>query len=288
MNQIFNAWQRSAQSLRPYSISSYFKSTGRLFFKATKLFMVNFGWIILVDAAFILVTGDIVGRALARAQSSPKDVSGALVLIMFIHAIIWFIASSAFFLLMRKEEKTEPKQYFRIYFFRHVQALLGLSLITFMGLYVMVLSGITKFPTTPWHLIVFAKIFEAYIVLYWLDSSFKLIDFMRSCERAVNFIFYNMPFIIVAFSLFVLTDFGISSLISYLLKTPFSHVLMFNQELLSSQTQQTLATTSLKLVCRYFTFFIENLWFAFLFALYRRKKHEQYTQSIFELPHHEH
>ncbi len=281
MTPIIISWHLACTALHPRRVFSLIKKSAQTYAHAWIAFMRHFGWIMAVDAVFILAFGDILGRA-TQHVTAGKAIDGMFILIMFLHGIMWFVASSAFFLLLRKNDGSTPKEYFRAFFFRYVHILLIFSLLSLVGLYLLISAGITKLPHLPWTATLLLKMAEFCTIFYWLDGHSSVMNFVRSVERTANLVFYNAPFLIALVALFWGSDFCLRSLAQLITQTPLQHLLFTNSFVNLMPATPTLAQLGKFLGIKYVTFFCEYFLLSIVFVFYRRKKHEQYAPSIFE------
>lgn len=281
---IIDAWLAACRLFYPSTFINLIKSSLFVFGRSFVQFMSNFGWLFIIDALFFVLIGDVLTRATLLQSSSGKGLDPAIIIIMLLNSVIWFLASTAFFLLIRKNDILHPKLYFKAYFFRYMQLLLFSSFTMLISLYALLVAGITKIPTAPWIMLVGIKLTESCVSFYWLDSRGFFIDLLRSFEKAVNLIFYNMPFLGFILIFILVLDYGTGSFASWALNRQISHLFFA----LSTSLQQgkevwTISTTCKILLLKYSVFLLENLLLSILFVVYRRKKHDQYTTSVFEI-----
>lgn len=281
MYAIFRTWYLSLDLLHPYKFYNFIKSTLRVFTRSCVQFVCNFGWLIAIDALFAVSLGDIMAKATTHATAG-KALDSSLAIIMLVQAVTWFLASSAFFLLIRKEDAMHPKAYFRIYFFRYMQILFAFSFLFLLSVYFLLMAGITKLPSAPWIALMIVKTAELCIVFYWLDAKGYFANIIYSCEKAVNLLFYNAPIFAFFIALLWASDYGICSLADAMTGKHQTHLLFFNTSLYPAQETTTIAMLTKVLVIKYLAFLIEYFWLCVVFVFYRRKKHEQYATSIFQ------
>jgi hypothetical protein len=217
------------------------------------------------------------------AEATVKKISGAgFGLIVGITDINWFIIYSCIILLIRKRETLlDIKTYLKVTFLRYIRALFIFMLleIIFVGLVIML--GITQFPTIHWALKILFQIFELIIIFYWLDSTGKFKDFITSIEKTANLILYNLPVFLIFFGVFL----GLDFLLKLLTGTEHASfaTLLFNNN--SSQLFQSAVSrfAEIKLIfIKYMVLVFEILCLCILFAFYDENKRFNYSKSIFE------
>lgn len=281
MHPILKTWYLSLALLYPSKLLGFFQSTMRVFIRSIGQFIIHFGWLVFIDAFFSLAVGDILAKSLAQVGAS-KPLSSPIAIVMLVQSVIWFLASSAFFLLIRKDDATHPKNYFKLYFFRYVQILLSFSCLFLLFIYFLLSTGMTKLPHVPWILFMVAKTVEIYIIFYWLDSKGYFLEVFKSCEKAINLLFYNMP-VILFFLLIAWTSNYAMCLLANVATGVLPEKILFFQTSLYAGVDKISLGLSLKILgIKYLTFLIEYFWICIVFVFYRRKKHEQYAVSLFE------
>ena len=281
MYAVFRTWYLSLDLLRPAKILGFFKSSVRVFGRSLWQFIINFGWLIGIDALFVLSIGDIVAKGMTQLAAG-KSLDSSLAIAMLVQAVVWFLASSAFFLLIRKDDAIPPKMYFKIYFFRYMQILFAFSCLFLLFIYFLLTAGITKLPHAPWIALMLVKVVELYVIFYWLDAKGYFSDVAYSCEKTVNLVLYNAPIIIVFLALLWLADYGVSTLAGVVNAKAYPHILFLNVSLYPVQEAISLSMLAKMLVVKYCAFLVEYFWLSMVFVFYRRKKHEQYAVSFFQ------
>lgn len=280
MYAIFRTWYLSLALLHPFKFFNFLKSSGRVFVRASRQFFVNFAWLIAIDAIFVLTIGDIIAKATSQVAAA-KSLDPSLTMITLVQAVVWFLASSAFFLLIRKEDAIHPKVYFKIYFFRYMQILFTFSCLFLLFIYFLLVTGITTLPKAPWIFLMLTKVVELHIVFYWLDGKGYFSDMVYSCEKAINLLFYNAPIIAFFLLLLWISDYGICSLAGAMTDKDQAHLLFFNTSLYPTQETVSFGMLAKILAIKYGAFLIECFWLCIVFVFYRRKKHDQYAVSLF-------
>jgi hypothetical protein len=282
MRAIFSAWQQALLFFSPNNLFSFIKQSLAIFIKASIQVVVNYGWFFAIDAGIFLLFGDLIAQA-ANIQTAPAhSYSLSFLLLMLAQSLVWFLATSAYLLFVRKDDITAPKAYFNVFLFRYVQLLLIFSLAALMGVYILFSCGITKMPDLPWIIFALKKIFEYYIVFYWLNSSNRFVDFFSSIERAINLIFYNVPFFIIIIGLLWLVDFSMGHIVGRLLHTANIHPIWQQSTLLTLKANALLSTRFKVILIKYFATIVEYFWISLIFVFYDTKKRERYTNSMFE------
>lgn len=280
MHAIIKFWYYSLALWHPTKLFGLAKSSLRTLIKATGLFAPLFGLLIVIDIAISLLFGDVLAKAIPLF-STGKNVGFPVLIIILAQSVTWFLIIASFFLLMRKNDTRDTKEYFRLYFYKYMQLLLFFSFLLLITMYCLLVAGITKMPKPQWWLFTAIKVTEYTTALYWLDSTGGLGNMIKSLEKTTNLFFYNLPFMPFLIGLLWLFDFGVCSLAQAVLESSPAHLLFSNG---FDQLASSPATTKLLLkvvAIKYTTFFLEILWLSLLLAFYRRKKDDQYATSIF-------
>jgi hypothetical protein len=250
--------------------------------RAMQLFFTNYGWLLLLDAVLFVLFGDLVAKAITLQVQTHTTPNLTFVLISLIQSLVWFITASAVFLFIRKNDLSEPKAYFKVYFFKYIQFLLFSSFIIMLGLYLLIIAGITKFPAMPWIISASIKTLEYCSLFYWLNSPGRFINLAISFERALNMILYNLPFILFLIGIIWSVDLGLCLLANKILNTNIRHLVFLQATQLLVQDSTSLLITIKALAIKYASFVVEYFWISILFVFYRHVYDEKYTKSIFE------
>ncbi len=282
MQTILKAWWNSCALVFPSTFYSLLKQSLRIFSRASWQFIKYFGWLIGFDALLFLTFGDLIAKATQAQMSAGKVLGSGAVLIMLAQSIAWFLITSAFLLLLRKDDRSDPKVYVKTYFFFYLQILLVFSLVAFIGLYLLIMAKITQIPSIPWAISAIVKTVEYCVLFYWLDAPRGLKSMFHGFERSLNLVFYNAPFIAFLIISLWVCDLGIKALVDTVVTQAPSHFFFYNVPTQLLQHVVPLRDLIKILLVRYFIFALEYYWLSILFAFYRRKKHEQYTANIFE------
>ena len=228
MQTILKAWRYSCSLIFPTTFYSILKQSLGIFYRASWQLISSFGWLIGIDALLFLTFGDLIAKATQAQASAGKMLGSGAVVIMLAQSIVWFLITSAFLLLLRKDDRSDPKAYFKTYFFFYIQILLAFSLVAFVGLYLLILAKITKIPDLPWILSTLIKTVQYCVFFYWLDAPRGLRSMIQGFERSINLVFYNAPF--VAFLIVSLwgCDVGIKALVNTVVTQAPAHLLFCN------------------------------------------------------------
>lgn len=283
MKAILTFWYNSLLLFSPSRLWGLLKSSMRTFGRTLAQLIINFIWLIIIDIAIFLIFGDIFAKASTMHLKTGKFTSAPIMLMMLARSVVWFLITSAFFLLMRKTDQTDPRLYFRIYFFRYMQLLLYSTLLMLGGLYFLMAFGITKIPNAPWCIILLFKIIEYTTALYWLDATPRFKNLMASIEKTINLIFYNLPVALALLGILWFFDYLARSVLMLVLNTTPSHIILNDAvELLTSPIAPLPLLIKMVLI-KYSLFVLEGFWFCLLLAFYRRRKDVTYTTDIFPL-----
>jgi hypothetical protein len=282
MQTILKAWRYSCSLFFPATLYSILKQSLGIFCRTSWQFLTSFGWLLVIDALLFLTFGDLIAKATQAQASSGKVLGSGAILLMLAQSLVWFLITSAFLLLLRKDDRSDPKAYFKTYFFFYIQILFVFSLIAFIGLYLLIMAKITKLPSLPWIVSTLFKTVEYCIFFYWLDAPRGLRSMFHGFERSINLIFYNAPFIIFLIVSLWGCDWGIKALVNTVITQTPSHLFFCNAPTQLLQHVVPLRDLIKILAVRYLIFALEYYWVSILFSFYRRKKHEQYTENIFE------
>ncbi len=283
MYTIIKAWYYSVGLVNPFNLFPMLKNGITTYWRSSLEFITNFAWLVLLDALLFLSFGDLIVKATVLHAKTGAQPGGIVVFLTLIQSMTCFVLSVIFLLLIRKDSSFDTRIYIKAYFFRYIQLQFLFSIIFILGIYGLMLAGITKLPTIPWILLLVAKVLQVIIAFYWLDSSNRVIDLFSACERAVNLIFYNIPFITFLLGTAWLLDVMLSYVFSLIVEQDLSHVLFANT--LMTDMLKNFATFSMLvkfITIKYSTFLFEYIWLSFLFVFYSKKRRERYASSLFE------
>lgn len=283
MYTIIKAWYYSVGLVNPFTLFPLLKNGIGIYWRSSLEFISNFAWLIALDAILFLSFGDLIAKATMIHAKTGAQPGGVVVLLTLAQSITCFILSSVFLLLIRKDSSFDIKIYLRAYFFRYVQLLLVFSLVFMLGIYFLMLAGITKLPPVPWLILLIVKVGQFCITFYWLDSSNRMVDLFISFERAVNLIFYNIPFITFLVGTLWLLDVSLAYVFSFIVEQDLSHILFSNT--LITDVLKNFATFPMLIkviAIKYCSFLFECVWLSLLFVFYSKKRRERYASNIFE------
>jgi len=281
MRTILSFWYYSLLLFHPSRLWGLLKSSVRTFGRTLKQLVTNFVWLIVIDIAIFLIFGDVFAKANAMHLKTGTFASGPIMLMMLARSVIWFLITSAFFLLMRKGDQRSPKEYFKAYFFRYVQLLIFFSLLLLFGLYILMALGITKIPHAPWWSTLIFRTIEYTTALFWLDGTPSFRNVFSSFEKTINLIFYNLPFTGVLIGLLWLFDYAARMVLTLVLTTTPTHIILNDVSELLVMPETPFPLLIKMVLIKYALFALEAFWLSLLLSFYRRRKDLIYTTSIF-------
>jgi hypothetical protein len=280
MRAILSFWYHSLLLFLPSRLWGLLKSSTRTFGRTLKQLVTNFIWLIVIDVAIFLIFGDIFAKANAMHLKTGTFASGPIMLMMLARSVIWFLITSAFFLLMRKGDQRDPREYVKVYFFRYVQLLIFFSLLLLVGLYLLTALGITKIPHAPWWSTLIFRTIEYTTALFWLDSTSNLKNMLFSFEKTINLIFYNLPFTSVLIGLLWLFDYVARMVLTLVLTTTPTHIILNDVSELLVMPDTPLPLLIKMVLIKYALFVLEAFWLSLLVSFYRRRKDIVYATSV--------
>jgi len=278
MHAILLAWKNALDILRPHRLARLVASSFTILSKTFQAFGRSFWWFFAAEAAFFLLFG----RYTTQAITQPTQANLVIIVpLVLIQSVLWLLTSSSFFLLMRREEPMPDYPYYLAYLLKYCQLMLSMMVIALVGTSLLLQAGITKLPHISWHAIVAWKVFELMVVFYWLDAPPTLKNLASSFERAVNLCFYNLPLCLILIGIALLINIGGGFLLSLIFKVPVDSLFFSNISAAFTSLAATPKGRLIVLVIKYAVFLLEAAWISLLLGIYRRKRHECYTNSIF-------
>ena len=216
MFSLLYTWTSCLRMFRLHRILMFLRESAQVCLQACTLLVKNLYWFIIVDTLLFVTLGDIILKALKIKVDSSHQVGGLIVLLLLVVNILSFIINTGFILFVKKHDDQQSNIiYLKESFLRYIQLSLFFSVILFASLLILLGLGVTKFPGMNylWFFIIPIKIIELLVVFFWLDSPGTFRDLFTSCERALNFFLYNIPFMILLFGVGLALDIGIKLII---------------------------------------------------------------------------
>jgi hypothetical protein len=285
MHAIFLAWKNSLDLLRPHRLASLLVSCFTIFIKGSIAFGRSFLPFLLCDAILFLCFGNYIAKIInAYPAVTPGILSIiSLIIIIFAQAITWFLTTTSFILLLRREEHVPDHAYYAAFILKYCQLALAGTVVFLFGAQILYHGfHLTTIPSINWYFVVFLRTFEFSVTLYWLDARPASIkNMLGAVEHAANFFFYNAPIIGLLILLTCGIDYGWSTLANKWLNMPNQHLFFASSHTFLTPMTETITNRCLVLAVKYGTFLIEAIMATFLIAIYRRKRHEQYSDSLF-------
>ena len=144
---IFRNWLVSLSLFTPSKLLAFFRHSATLFFISLSRLVVNFGWLIIIHGVIFCVFGELIAKIISAQGTITKTASPGVHILILVQSVLWFLITSAFLLIIRKNDSLDIKNYFRLFFFRYIQLLFAVSAVIFIGLYLLIVGGITKIPS---------------------------------------------------------------------------------------------------------------------------------------------
>jgi len=280
MFAILLAWKNSLELLRPHRLATLAGSSVAILTKTSISFARSFLPFLLGNVVLFLLFGHYIAQVIADPVQYPPGF--LFMLAIFAESITWFLTSTAFLLLLRREEPISDHHYYTAFILKYCQLTLAFMAAGFLIIALLMNANITVLPGLHWYCIVPLKALELLTIFFWLDA--KPITFrnmLGAIEHGINFFFYNLPIIALVALLAIGIDYGISLLLEHLLATTVEHTLFANTSVLLAPLTQSFKGRCIVLCIKYGAFMIEIILATILLGIYRRKRHEQYSDSLF-------
>jgi hypothetical protein len=279
---LFHHWKKSIFLLFPRNFSELFFDFVERSWKTFVVITKYFKWFFIIDFCIIALFGDRLVKAIQKIfLSSSPAYSFPMEILFFsiVTGMIWFVLSVSFFILLpSKNCSVDVKSYLKTYFIRYVQITLFFMMVSLFVVMLLVNFRLTIFPKFHFIFGLLAVIIHSLTAFYWLETKFYFRDIFRSFERAINLIMYNAPF----FAVFLGFIFLGKLFLSYCLGLEnIEKVLTYGLDSFLIISKQKKYSWILLFFLRYIKFFLETLFFSFLFVIYNAKKKIMYSKSIF-------
>ncbi len=273
IEQVLLHWKTSLSTFLPGRIKTGLVSVVKNYLNVIKNAVLTMRWFFVVDLCLMAIL----------AEAVAKNVTSGAGFRFFVEItdINWFIIYSAIIILIRKrEDQPDVKTYLKSMFFKYIRGLFIFMIFQMLFLTLLVICGITQFPTIHWVFKIVFQTFELLIIFYWLDSTSRFKDFLTSIEKAANLIFYNIP----VFLIFLVLLLGLDYLLKFLACTgQNTDMLLLNNSSLKLLQSGALRFAELKLIfIKYSKLMFEIFWLCILFLFYDTNRNMFYSKSIFE------
>jgi hypothetical protein len=281
MNTIFQNWKQSVTFFRPNLLFDLIYVAIRTYFKALLNLVIHFWWLIAIDMFLFVVFGPAINKMLLVLQNDSMAQPHFLVsFVSLLSAIVSFALSSTLILLIKKQNAIPPVAYVFQNIIRYIHLLLFFSFFLFLGLYILVLGGITNLPSASPIVLFCAKIIELVTLFFWLDLPPRLINIFVAFERAINMFFYRIPFFIV----FIAVNMGCDFLSNHIahktlcISQPF--FFLDKAYVLLGAGPCPMPFVLKALLFGYCVAIVQHFLISILFAFYDETKREVYTESL--------
>lgn len=279
MHAILLAWKNSLDLLRPHRLATLGASSFKILVKTILSFGRSFLPFLLCDAALFFVFGDHITKIMQNPMNNRAGI--LLFIIVFAQSIAWFLASTAFFLLMRREEPLPDYPYYASFILKYCQLTLTCTMVLYLGTAILISNGITTVPPMNWYILAALKALALLVVFYWLEAPVSFKHMFGAIEHGINCFIYNFPIMMVLLLLACGLDFGLSHGLSKVLEIPVDHVLFTNTHILLATLTSSGKGRLIVLAVKYGIFIFEAILAVLMLGIYRRKRHEQYSDSLF-------
>ncbi len=271
IQQVLQAWKKSLATFLPNRIKSGLIDVVKNYISVVKNAVFAMRWFFVADLFLTAI--------LAEAMAKKINTGIGLTFLVEITNFNWFIIYSAIIILIcSREDQLDAKTYLKNMFFKYINGLFIFMILQLIFFALLIILGITQFPTVHWVFKIIFQIFEMLMIFYWFDSPGKFTDFIACIEKVANLIFYNMPVFLIFFGLLV----GLG----YLMK--FSGYGIYDFLLLDSDSSQLFQPINSRfpefrlIFVKYVKTLGEIFWLCILFLFYDKNRNIFYSKSIFE------
>ncbi len=284
MIELFNYWVSSAKLLAPSELLRIIRSGAYSFGISLRTLLISFGWFILADLLIFVMFGRPLLQFYNGTEEVARNVQPALLALHLISSLVWFMINTIVLLLLRWEPKDESAlSYVRRGFPRYVQLCIAFLSMALVVAVLLLSLGVRKMPPANWPLILAFKAMELCVLFFWLDSDGSINGFLRSAERGLNFIVYNLPTIAFFMTMLWLTDFMLTSLFIGGEFSFNSGALLLNSKVESLMFDQTSWVAPFQfLAFRYSKTLSQYFWLSCIVVLYKRFGKIKYAESLFK------
>lgn len=267
MNIILNSWKNSLEVFHKDQFSRFFKVAFKNFFKGVFFIISKFWWLIGLNFIFFIGFKKLVSTCpLIYLKNLEFNYFSLLFFLLSSCIFISTFLISAVSLLSVVKSCLSNDFDFKEGFIKYVKFVFYLTLLSFV---IWDLFNWILVPNSPSLGIYFNSFFlflDLFILFYWIESQLTLIDFFKSLESAVNFIFYNLPFIIILVLLYLSIDSIIGFFFKFELVPPLENINKDNINLLKDyfnnlNLKMYVASQLLKNLFHFFVFIITYLFF---------------------------
>lgn len=215
MNIIWNSWKNSLEVFHKDQFFRFFRAALKSFFRGAYLLCKKFWWLIILNLALLLAMKRILNNyPLADLQS--LEIGKGQILLFFVSSLsfIFNLITSAVIILSILKSCIPHSIDFKNGILKYFQFILYLGLLSFFIWDFITWILTSRAISLHWSLNYCFVFINFFSLFYWFDSSFTLKDFFRSIELSINFIFYNLPFILIIISLYFFSDVFVNHLLS--------------------------------------------------------------------------
>ena len=279
-------WLESLKFFIPTSFFPAIVGTIRKFVQVVITLITTLRWFFIVDLLIFIFFGQKIIDMISTVQNATYMPHAHAMTLLFSlgSEVIWLIVSAASLLfVMRQNEELTPLAYFKAYFFKFIQLSLFFSLLIFLVLVLLMGFGITKIPKLHWFFTSSFRFVQLSTFFYWFDSSFSFKDILKSCEKSINFVVYNLPlFGFIFMAIWICESFLKGILWGW------QDAFVIDQTFFGGKTNVLLQEMGKNLSVirfvffKYSNFFINFFWICFIFMVYEAKKQISYAKSFFE------
>ncbi|QQR48804.1 hypothetical protein IPF37_04555 [bacterium] len=196
-----------------------------------------------------------------------------------------FMLHGGFLLFVRqKSDDKITKNYLFSFMLRYIQYSLIFSLVMLMLVVFFASLGMTALPHVHWSVVMMVRSLELIMLFFWFDSPCMVKDFFKALEKGVNFVLYNLPFLLIFLILGLVSQFVLKLAVCGL-SVEYADIFAFLNGRLELVAPITVSDGQLAiwrvLLFKYLKFMLDFFWICFLWVVYDRKKMISYANSFF-------
>jgi len=282
MRAIIFGWKQAFSFLRPSNLAAITMLALRQFWRALRIFLKHSWWMVALDASIFFASGPAISKTLAAyTKDTAVTVNPIIGLTMLVNSVLTFLISSIIFILIRRRTTMPFKVYIRANLIKYIQLMLIFSIIFLLFIYLIISFGIKTIPQMPLLLLITTKVVQDITAFFWLDMPYQLKNIFVSFEKAINLIFYHLPFVSFLILLWLGFDYGINLATRYFFDAEPGKLMVDATNLFAGIEKPTTQFIALVLGIKYAMLLINNVWISLLFAFYHKTKREVFSESFF-------
>lgn len=287
MFTILHYWQQSLALFVPTRFCSLLLLTAKKYSRALMRFVLFFNILLVASliARFFCPQEIFIVQELATSMPEKLLERSSLMWWLLGFSLADFMLHGGFLLFIRqKSDDKTTKDYVFSFMLRYIQYSLIFSLVMFMLVIFFASLGMTSLPHVHWSVVVMVRSLELIMLFFWFDSPCLIKDFFKAFEKGVNFVVYNLPFLLILLILGLVSQFVLKLAVCGM-SVEYADIFAFlngRLELVAPVTagHGVLATWRV-LLFKYLKFMLDFFWICFLWVVYDRKKMISYANSFF-------